>query len=138
MSEYIIKNGHVFDPTQGIKGDKKDIAVKDDKIVDKVGSSAKVIDASGKTVMAGALEIHAHVAGPKVNAGRWYRPEDKHFDSHKTPGITRIEGGKSIPTVFKTGYDVRPHGVHVRHGGGNAPPVCPPRPRGDPRHPHHR
>lgn len=104
MSEYIIKNGHVFDPVQGIKGDKKDIAVKDGKIVDKVGSSAKTIDAKGKTVMAGALDIHAHVAGPKVNAGRWYRPEDKHFDSHKVPGITRIEGGKSIPTVFKTGY----------------------------------
>ena len=105
MSEFIIRNGHVFDPVQGIKGDKKDIAVKDGKIVDKVGSSAKVIDAKDKTVMAGALEVHAHVAGPKVNAGRWYRPEDKHFDSHKKPGITRIEGGKSIPTVFKTGYE---------------------------------
>jgi formylmethanofuran dehydrogenase subunit A len=105
MSEYIIKNGHVFDPVQGIKGDKADVAVKDGKIVDKVGSGAKVIDAKGKTVMAGALEVHAHVAGPKVNAGRWYRPEDKHFDSHKTAGITRIEGGKSIPTVFKTGYE---------------------------------
>ncbi|MGB7788645.1 formylmethanofuran dehydrogenase subunit A [Methanoregula sp.] len=105
MSEFIIKNGRVFDPVQGIKGDKKDIAVKDGKIVDKVGSGAKVIDAKDKTVMAGALEIHAHVAGPKVNAGRWYRPEDKHFDSHKTVGITRIEGGKSIPTVFKTGYE---------------------------------
>jgi formylmethanofuran dehydrogenase subunit A len=105
MSEYIIKNGHVFDPVQGIKGDKKDISVKDGKIVEKVGSGAKVIDARDKTVMAGALEVHAHVAGPKVNAGRWYRPEDKHFDSHKTAGITRIEGGKSIPTVFKTGYE---------------------------------
>ena len=85
MSEYIIKNGHVFDPVQGIKGDRKDIAVKDGKIVERsdLSSSAKVIDAKGKTVMAGALEIHAHVAGPKVNAGRWYRPEDKHFDSHK-------------------------------------------------------
>ena len=48
MSEYIIKNGHVFDPVQGIKGDKKDIAVKDGKIVDKVGSGAKVIDATGQ------------------------------------------------------------------------------------------
>jgi formylmethanofuran dehydrogenase, subunit A (EC 1.2.99.5) len=105
MAEYIIKNGHVFDPVQGIKGDKKDICVKDGKIVESVGASAKVIDASGKTVMAGALDIHSHVAGPKVNAGRWYRPEDKHFDSHKKPGITRIEGGKSIPTVFKTGYE---------------------------------
>ena len=48
MSEYIIKNGHVFDPVQGIKGDKKDIAIKDGKIVDKVGSGAKVIDAIGQ------------------------------------------------------------------------------------------
>ena len=55
MSEYLIRNGHVFDPVQGIKGDKKDIAVKDDKIVDKVSSSAKVIDAKDKTVIAGAL-----------------------------------------------------------------------------------
>ena len=70
MSEYIIKNGHVFDPVQGIKGDKKDIAIKDGKIVDKVGSGAKVIDASGKTVMAGAVEIHAHIAGLNVTLGR--------------------------------------------------------------------
>jgi len=107
MSEYLIKNGHVFDPVQGIKGDKKDIAIKDGKIVETsaLSSSAKQIDAKGKSVMAGAMEIHAHVAGPKVNLGRWYRPEDKLFDSHKTPGMTRIEGGKSIPTVFKTGYE---------------------------------
>ena len=76
MSEYLIKNGHVFDPLQGIKGDKKDIAVKDGKIVETstLSSSAKQIDAKGKSVMAGAMEIHAHVAGPKVNLGRWYRP----------------------------------------------------------------
>jgi formylmethanofuran dehydrogenase subunit A len=106
MSEYLIKNGHVFDPVQGIKGDKKDIAVNNGKIVETsaLSSSAKQIDAKGKSVMAGAMEIHAHVAGPKVNLGRWYRPEDKLFDSHKTAGMTRIEGGKSIPTVFKTGY----------------------------------
>ena len=57
------------------------------------------------TVMAGAMEIHAHVAGPKVNVGRWFRPEDKLFNSHKASKTTRIEGGFSIPTVFKTGYD---------------------------------
>jgi formylmethanofuran dehydrogenase subunit A len=105
MSEFLIKNGYVFDPVQGIKGDRKDIAVKDGKIVEKVGSGAKVIDAKDKTVMAGALDIHAHIAGPKVNVGRWYRPEDKLFNSHKKPGSTRIEGGFSIPTVFKTGYE---------------------------------
>jgi formylmethanofuran dehydrogenase subunit A len=48
MSELIIKNGYVFDPISGIKGDKTDIAIKDGKIVDKVSSKAKSIDASGK------------------------------------------------------------------------------------------
>jgi formylmethanofuran dehydrogenase subunit A len=105
MSEYIIKNGHVFDPVQGIKGDKKDIAIKDGKIVDKVASGAKVIDATGKTVMAGAVEIHAHIAGPKVNLGRIYRPEDKLFSCTPTKGMERMGGGASIPTTFKTGYE---------------------------------
>ena len=105
MSEYIIKNGNVYDPVQGIKGDKKDIGIKDGKIVDKVSSAAKVIDAKGKTVMAGAVEIHAHVAGPKVNLGRIYRPEDKLFTYVPKKGNQRMSGGFSIPTTFKTGYE---------------------------------
>ena len=107
MTEYVIRNGHLFDPLQEIKGDRKDIGIKDGKIVDAsdVSSSAKAIDAKGMTVMAGALEVHAHVAGPKVNVGRWYRPEDKLFNSRKNSDATRIEGGFSIPTVFKTGYE---------------------------------
>lgn len=107
MAEYIIKNGFVFDPTQGIKGDKADIAVKDGKIVKstEVSSKAKTIDASGKTVMAGAVEIHAHIAGPKVNEGRNYRPEDKLFTYRAKSASSRMAGGFSIPTTFKTGYE---------------------------------
>ncbi len=40
MSEYLIKNGNVFDPVQGIKGDRKDIAVKDGKIVESTALSS--------------------------------------------------------------------------------------------------
>ena len=107
MSEYLIKNGHVFDVVSGVKGDKKDIAIKDGKIVEKVSSKAKTVDASGKTVMAGALDIHSHVAGPKVNLGRWFRPEDKWFRGQMRGGIvketSRMEQGFSIPSVFRTG-----------------------------------
>ena len=68
MTEYLIKNGFVFDPVLGIKGDRADVAIKDGKIVATTAlSSPKVIDAAGKTVMAGGVDIHAHVAGPKVN-----------------------------------------------------------------------
>ncbi len=107
MSEYLIKNGFVFDPTQGIKGDKADIAVKDGKIVKSsdISSKAKTIDARGKTVMAGAVEIHAHIAGPKVNEGRNYRPEEKLFTYTPKKTGSRMAGGFSIPTTFKTGYE---------------------------------
>ena len=109
MSEMIIKNGHVFDIMSGHQGDVADICIKDGVIVDKVGKGAEVIDAKGKTVMAGAVDVHTHVAGPKVNLGRWYRPEDKfrlgeRCSAKKGPS-THIEGGFSIPTVFKTGYE---------------------------------
>jgi len=108
MSEMLIKNGYVFDPISGIKGDKTDIAIKDGKIVEKVSSKAKIIDAAGKTVMAGGCEIHAHVAGPKVNAGRTMRPEDKLFRGSYRGGIVkqgkRMEMGFSIPSTWKTGY----------------------------------
>ncbi|HJJ28528.1 MAG TPA: formylmethanofuran dehydrogenase subunit A [Methanocorpusculum sp.] len=109
MSEMIIKNGHVFDAVSGLKGDVADVCIKDGKIVDKVSSSATVIDAAGKTVMAGAVDVHTHVAGPKVNLGRWSRPEDKfrlgERCSAKLNPNTHIEGGFSVPTVFKTGYE---------------------------------
>lgn len=108
MSELIIKNGYVFDPISGIKGDKADIAIKDGKIVDKVSSKAKTIDANGKTVMAGGVDIHTHVSGPKVNTGRMMRPEDKLFRGSYRGGIVkqgkRMEMGFSIPSTYKTGY----------------------------------
>jgi formylmethanofuran dehydrogenase subunit A len=103
MAEYLIKNGFVFDPTQKIKGDKADVAIRDGKIVKSV-EKPKVIDARGMTVMAGALEVHAHVAGPKVNIGRIFRPEDKLFTFRPSEGRHRMEGGFSIPTTYKTGY----------------------------------
>jgi formylmethanofuran dehydrogenase subunit A len=103
MAEYLIKNGFVFDPAQKIKGDVADVAIKDGKIAKSV-ENPKVIDAKGMTVMAGALEVHAHVAGPKVNIGRIFRPEDKLFTFRPTAGSHHMEGGFSIPTTYKTGY----------------------------------
>jgi len=105
MAEILIKNGFVIDPSRRINGDVMDVAIKDDRIVEEVGSGAKVIDARGKVVMPGAVDIHAHVAGPKVNVGRLFRPEDKLFKSPNAQKDYRMEMGFSVPSTFKTGYD---------------------------------
>ena len=108
--EILIKGGFVIDPSQKIDGDVGDVAIKDGKIVGKVSSSAKVIDAKGKVVMAGGVDVHAHVAGPKVNVGRLMRPEDKLLSGKSRSAMAqangfRMESGFSIPSTFKTGYD---------------------------------
>jgi formylmethanofuran dehydrogenase subunit A len=105
MAELLIKNGYLVDPAQKIDGDVTDIAIKDGICVKSVSSHAKVIDAKNKVVMAGGVDIHAHVAGPKVNVGRLMRPEDKLFKSPNAQENFRMEMGFSIPSTFKTGYD---------------------------------
>ncbi len=104
MTDLLIKNGFVFDPLNGINGEKMDIAIKNGKIVEKVTHKAKVIDATGLTVMPGAVDIHTHVAGTEVNTGRILRPEDHVKDVESKTAITRSGVGYSIPSTFTTGY----------------------------------
>ncbi len=103
--ELLVKNGFVYDPLNGINGEKVDIAVKDGKIVEKVDERrAKIIDASGMVVMPGGVDIHSHIAGGKVNSGRMLRPEDHFKDFERKTTITRSGVGYSIPSIFTTGY----------------------------------
>ncbi|MDO9043759.1 MAG: formylmethanofuran dehydrogenase subunit A [Methanobacteriaceae archaeon] len=104
--ERIIKNGIVYCPLNGIDGEKMDICIKDGKIVESVSDNAEVIDASGKIVMPGGVEVHSHIAGAKVNVGRMMRPEDSKKDAEATnEAINRRAGsGFSVPSTFMTGY----------------------------------
>ncbi|MEM2336923.1 MAG: formylmethanofuran dehydrogenase subunit A [Candidatus Bathyarchaeia archaeon] len=103
--ELLIRNGIVYDPINDVDGEKMDIAVKDGKIVKKVNERrAKKIDASGMVVMPGGVDIHSHIAGGKVNAGRLLRPEDHFKDFERKTAVTRSGVGYSIPSTFTTGY----------------------------------
>ncbi len=102
--EYILKNGIVYDPTNSVTGEKKDVMIKDGKIVDRVSSDAKVLDVTDKLVMAAGVDVHAHIAGPKLCVGRLYRPEDERRGVVPKTDITRAETGFSIPSCSATGY----------------------------------
>jgi len=105
MKDLIIKNGIVYDPLNDIDGEKKEIHIKNGIFVDKVNGDAKVIDASGMIVMPGGVDIHSHIAGTKVNAGRQFRPDDKlpEFNEKRTK-LTRAGTGWSVPSTWVTGY----------------------------------
>ena len=101
----IIKNGYVYDPINGINGEKMDIFVENGKIVEKIDEKdARIIDATNKVVMPGGVDIHSHIAGPKVNVGRILRPEDHRKDPVRKTRTARAGVGYSIPSVFTTGY----------------------------------
>jgi formylmethanofuran dehydrogenase subunit A len=103
--ELLIRNGFVYDPINGVDGEKMDIAVKDGKIVERVNErKARKIDASGMMVMPGGVDIHCHIAGSEVNSGRLLRPEDHFRDFERKTAVTRSGVGYSIPSTFTTGY----------------------------------
>jgi formylmethanofuran dehydrogenase subunit A len=103
MKSLLVKNGFVYDPLNGIDGERMDIAVCDGKVVERV-EKAEVVDASGMVVMPGGVDIHSHIAGAKVNAGRLMRPEDHYKDVEPKTSKTRSGVGYSIPSTFTTGY----------------------------------
>ena len=103
--ELLIKGGYVFDPLNGVDGERMDVCIRDGKVVESVDESkAKVIDASGMTVMPGGVDIHSHIAGSKVNLGRLMRPEDHRKDVVPRTDVTRSGVGYSVPSTFVTGY----------------------------------
>ncbi len=103
--DLLIKNGFVFDPLNGINGEKMDIAISNGKIVKSViEKTSKIIDATGLTVFPGGVDIHTHIAGAEVNTGRMVRPEDHEKDFVRKTAITRSGVGYSIPSTFTTGY----------------------------------
>jgi formylmethanofuran dehydrogenase subunit A len=100
----LIKNGFVVDPKNDIF-EIKDLAIQDGKIVESVDpESAETIDAKGSMVVAGGVEIHAHLATPKVDSGRVLRCDQSRMDPYTYSDICRAGVWASVPPTFMTGY----------------------------------
>ncbi|MBV8210218.1 MAG: formylmethanofuran dehydrogenase subunit A [Burkholderiaceae bacterium] len=99
-----IANGRVYDPANGVDGEVRDVCIADGKIVAAVPAQARRIDASGMVVMPGGVDIHCHIAGPKVNLARKLQPEDHRLDVLPRTKVTRSGVGGTVPSTFTTGY----------------------------------
>jgi formylmethanofuran dehydrogenase subunit A len=104
MTAIRITGGAIHDPANEIDGEVRDLCLQDAKIVADVGPDARRIDASGMVVMPGGVDIHAHIAGPKVNAARRLSPDDRRDDPLDRTEILRSGTGGLVPSTFATGY----------------------------------
>jgi formylmethanofuran dehydrogenase subunit A len=109
MSLLKIAGGTVYDPAHGIDGEVRDIWIRGSQIVEPPSDPQDVpertIDATGLVVMPGGVDMHCHIAGPKVNMARKMRPEEKrrHPPVRRTP-LTHSGSMGSVPSTFATGY----------------------------------
>ena len=104
-SLFKITGGYVYDPRNGVDGQVRDIWIRGGKIVEAPTNPAeratKTLNAAGLVIMPGGIDMHCHIAGPKVNMARKMRPEEKRRDAPipRTP-ITHSGTMGSVPSTF--------------------------------------
>lgn len=109
MATLRVSGGTIFDPANGKCDVVADLWIQDGRVIaapaDPGASADRTIDATGMIVMPGGVDMHCHIAGPKVNAARKMRPEEKRVSppvvrtAHTRSGTTG-----SVPSTFATGY----------------------------------
>ncbi len=104
-----IVGGTIYDPANGIDGQVRDLWIEHGRIVaapsDPSVRANREIDARGMVVMPGGIDMHCHIAGPKVNVARKMRPEEKRKAApvYRTANTHSGTMG-SVPSTFATGY----------------------------------
>jgi len=101
-----LSGGKVYDPTNSVNGEVRDVYVSDGKIVasDSGARVDKEYDLKGRIVMAGAIDPHTHIGGGKVTIARTLMPEDHQKDQVAHTELTRAGTGHALPSTMITGY----------------------------------
>ena len=109
MTLFRIRGGKVYDPTNGVDGEICDLWIRDGRITeaptDPDTRADRTLDARGLVVMPGGVDMHCHIAGPKVNTARKMMPDDKRTAAPmRRTAFTRSGATGAVPTTFATGY----------------------------------
>lgn len=102
-----LAGGRAYDPAHGVDGVVRDIFIRDGKIVAPPAAGERIdrtYDLAGRVVMAGAIDMHTHIGGGKLNIARAMLPEDHRGDPVARTPLTRASAGHAAPGTFATGY----------------------------------
>ncbi len=102
-----LTGGKLYDPANAINGEIRDIYIRDGLIVDTPSDSDTIHHTyalDGKVIMAGAIDMHTHIGGGKVNIARTMLPEDQRSLIRERTDLTRSGGGHAAPSTLAAGY----------------------------------
>jgi len=117
MSLVRLKGGTIYDPANGVNGERRDLTIRDGRIVE-VDANTPVdreYDATGMIVMAGGIDMHSHIGGGKTNLSRLLLPEDHRDDPVRDAAYESVQDGAGrylrlpscgvcAPGTLATGY----------------------------------
>ena len=95
-----LKNGMIYDPAHQKNGVIEDLYLFQGRIVPKPldpGKITQTFDLTGKVVMAGAIDMHSHIGGGKINIARMMLPEFQEKRLQETKGYTEPEAHVCTP-----------------------------------------
>lgn len=101
-----LTGGRIYDPTNGVDGQVKDIFVQDGRIVSPAPGARvnQEYAVGGRVVMAGGIDPHSHIGGGKVTIARMLMPEDHLGHEVARTELTRAGCGHAIPSTLTSGY----------------------------------
>lgn len=102
-----LTGGRIYDPANKVDGEVRDLYIENGRIAAAPPPGARVsdeYDITGKVVMAGAVDMHTHIGGGKLNLARAMLPEDHRGEAIAKTALTRSGCGHAAPSTFTTGY----------------------------------
>jgi formylmethanofuran dehydrogenase subunit A len=102
-----LSGAKVIDPTHGVNESVRDLYLRDGRIVDAPANGERIeqtYDVSGMIAMAGAIDLHTHIGGGKVNLSRALLPEINTRDLIPASDVTEACFGGPAPSTLAAGY----------------------------------
>jgi formylmethanofuran dehydrogenase subunit A len=102
-----LAGGRIYDPAHDIDGEIRDLFVDRGRMVGAPAPGTPIdreYDLRGRVVMAGAIDVHTHIGGGKVNLARAMLPEDHRDNAFARTSVTRAGSGVAAPSTFAAGY----------------------------------
>jgi formylmethanofuran dehydrogenase subunit A len=101
-----LTGGRIYDPAHGIENEVHDIYILDGRIANRPDDTRidEEIDVRGKVIMAGAIDMHTHIGGGKINIARTMLPEDHAADVVARTELMRSGSGHAAPSTLTAGY----------------------------------